>query len=100
MNITVQELKTKMDNKENIVLVDVREIHEHEEFNIGGHLIPVGSLPQMIPDLDIPQQSEIVVYCRSGNRSLMGQYLLKEAGFEDVYNLEGGMLAWREMTGE
>lgn len=98
--MTVNELKNKLDNKEDIVLVDVREVHEHEEFNIGGELIPVGTLPQMIPELNIDPAKEIVVYCRSGNRSMMGQYLLKEAGFSTVYNLEGGMIAWREMTGE
>ncbi len=100
MNITVQELKSKFDENKPISLIDVREAHEHEEFNIGGKLIPIGELPQQIPDLDIASEAEVVVYCRSGNRSMMGEYLLREAGYTNVWNLAGGMLAWQEMMGE
>ena len=51
MNITVQKLKEKMDAGEEFVLIDVREIYEHQEFNIGGTLIPMGTLPNAMDDL-------------------------------------------------
>lgn len=96
MDITVQELKQKMDQDERFVLIDVREPYEHEEFNIGGQLIPMGNFPGIIPDLDAHQDDEIIVYCRSGRRSASVQYQLQQAGFKNVRNLEGGMLAWQE----
>ena len=99
MNISVSDLKSKLDNQDIVILIDVREPYEHEEYNIGGELIPIGVLQDRIPDLDIEKDADIVVYCRSGNRSGMGQYLLKEAGFSSVLNLEGGMIAWQEMVG-
>lgn len=99
MNINVKALKQKIDSSEKIALIDVRESYEHEEFNIGGTLIPIGDLPMKISDIDIEKDAEIVVYCRSGNRSGMGQFVLREAGFTNVYNLEGGMLAWQEAFG-
>lgn len=84
-----------MDDGNAPALIDVREQYEHEEFNIGGQLIPLGDLPARIPELELETDRDIVVYCRSGQRSMMGQHLLKESGFEKVYNLEGGMLAWQ-----
>lgn len=98
MNITTEQLKKRLDNNESIHLIDVREPYEHEEFNIGGTLIPLGDLPMKLADLSMEKSETIVVYCRSGNRSGMGQFLLKEAGYADVLNLEGGMVAWEEMT--
>jgi len=61
MDINVKELKEKLDNKEDFVLIDVREPYEHEEFNIGGQLIPVGSLPNKISTLEGHKNDEIVV---------------------------------------
>ncbi len=100
MNITPQELKNKMEQGEEVVLIDVREPYEHDEFNIGGELIPIGSLTSAIPTLEHEKNAPIVVYCRSGNRSMMGQHLLKVAGFSNVLNLDGGMLAWQEMNAD
>jgi len=98
MNISVQSLREKLDQGEDISLIDVRETYEHEEFNIGGELIPIGSMTAAISELELPKDKSIVVYCRSGNRSMMGQHLLKAAGFSNVLNLEGGMLAWQDMV--
>ncbi len=97
MNISVTELKAKLATDEQISLIDVREQYEHDEYNIGGQLIPIGSLTAAIPNLELEKDETIVVYCRSGNRSMMGQHLFKAAGFSTVLNLEGGMLAWQEM---
>lgn len=96
MNITVTQLKDKLDADENLVLIDVREPYEHEEFNIGGKLIPVGNIPQALEELADYKEDEIIVYCRSGNRSGMAQQFLQQYGFSKVLNLTGGMLAWQE----
>ena len=73
MEITVQELKSKMDNKENFLLIDVREQHEYDEFNIGGKLIPLGEIMTAIADLEEHKNEEIIIHCRSGKRSFMAQ---------------------------
>ena len=96
MNINVKDLKSQLDKNEVITLIDVREGYEHEEFNIGGMLIPLGDLPMKLAAIEAEKDSKVVVYCRSGNRSGMGQFILREAGFTNVLNLEGGMLAWQE----
>jgi rhodanese-related sulfurtransferase len=96
VDITIEELHSRMKKGENITLIDVREVYENEEFNIGGSLIPIGTLMQKAPTLDIPKDTEIVVYCRSGNRSDMGKQILQMNGFENARNLLGGMLAWQD----
>ncbi len=97
MDIEVKELKTKLERGDDFVLIDVREPYEHEEFNIGGRLIPLGELPLVMDSLTEDQEMEIVVYCRSGNRSGMAKYMMEQSGYKKVRNLLGGMLAWQEM---
>ncbi len=96
MDITAQELKQKLDNGDEFVLIDVREQHEHDEFNVGGQLIPLGNVMGAIPQLQDQKDAEVVVYCRSGGRSGMAQQILQGAGFSNVRNLIGGMLTWQE----
>lgn len=100
MDITVQELKEKLDRGEDVVLIDVREPHEHEEFNVGGKLVPIGTFMNAIPDLEAHRDDEIIVYCRSGNRSSMAEHLLRASGFTNPRNLKGGMLAWQDQFGK
>jgi rhodanese-related sulfurtransferase len=96
-DITVQELKKKLENKENFVLIDVRELYEHTDFNIGGELATLSAgLMEKISELKSDQDQEIIVYCRSGNRSAMAKQLFVQAGFTNIRNLTGGILAWRE----
>lgn len=92
MDITAEELKQKLENKEDFVLIDVREDYEHQEFNVGGKLIPLGTLSLEIANLEEYKDQEVVVYCRSGNRSGMAQQMLKSQGFTNVRNLLGGMM--------
>ena len=99
MDITVQELKEKLDRGDRFVFIDVREAHEYEEFNLGAQLIPLGSIMAAIPDLEEHRSDEIVVHCRSGQRSGMAQQLLQASGFMNVRNLTGGVLAWKEVFG-
>ncbi len=99
MDIDVKELKEKREKGEDFVLIDVREPYEHEEFNIEGELIPLGNFPGVIPELEDRKDKEIILYCRSGRRSGMAQQMLQQAGFNNVRNLEGGVLAWIEEFG-
>ena len=96
-NITVDELKTKLDSGEKINLIDVREPHEFAEGHIGGRLVPVGKIQTMqVEELEDLKDEEVILYCRSGRRSMMACMVLDQLGFKDTYNMEGGILAWQE----
>ena len=100
-NISVQELKARLDAGEKINIVDVREPHEHAEFNIGGTLIPLGKIQTMqVDELEDLKNEEIVLYCRSGNRSGQACLILDTLGFTNTKNLTGGMVAWQEKIGK
>lgn len=89
-----------MDRGEEVVLIDVRQPDEHEAFNVGGQLIPLQSLPHRLEEIKQHRDDEVVVYCRSGARSGNAQRFLRQQGFKNVRNLQGGMLAWQETFGE
>lgn len=98
--ITVEELKARLDAGEEINLLDVREPDENAEFNIGGRLVPLGEIRmQALDDIEDWLNEEVVVYCRSGNRSGQAALILEQNGYEPV-NLLGGMLAWQEKYGK
>lgn len=99
MDITVQELKTKLDAKEEFIFIDVREGYEYEEFNLGAELIPLGDITNALSKYDDKKDEEIVLHCRSGQRSGMAQQFMKQAGFTNVRNLTGGVNAWKEAFG-
>jgi sulfur-carrier protein adenylyltransferase/sulfurtransferase len=92
--MTVEELKRRLDAGENLFVLDVREPHEYQICNIGGHLIPLGDLPNRVNELD--SSREIVAHCRSGVRSAKAVNFLQQAGFKKVHNLAGGILAWAD----
>jgi adenylyltransferase/sulfurtransferase len=94
--ISVEALKAKLDAKEDIFVLDVREPHEYPIANLGAPLIPVGSLEGRIAELAAQKNSEIIVHCRSGARSQKAATILKSAGFTNVSNLTGGILAWAD----
>lgn len=94
-DITVQELKQRLDAGENIHMIDVREAGERAEFNIGGEFIPLGFLIQKLDELSDMKDEEIVVYCRSGARSGLAKEFMTQRGFDKVRNLLGGMMAWQ-----
>jgi rhodanese-related sulfurtransferase len=99
-NITVEELKKRIDAGEELHIVDVREPHEHADFNIGGTLIPLGQVLSMqIDELEDLKEKEVICYCRSGNRSGQACMFLDAMGFKNTKNLVGGMLAWEEKIG-
>jgi sulfur-carrier protein adenylyltransferase/sulfurtransferase len=90
----VEELKRTLDAGEDIFVLDVREPHEYQICNIGGHLIPLGDLPKRVHELD--SSREIVAHCRSGVRSAKAVDFLRQTGFRKVRNLAGGILAWAD----
>jgi adenylyltransferase/sulfurtransferase len=92
--IQVEELKRRLDAGEDVFVLDVREPHEYQICNIGGHLIPLGDLPKRVNELD--SSREIVAHCRSGARSAKAVNFLRQAGFRKVHNLAGGILAWAD----
>lgn len=96
-NITPEEVKKRLDIGELLNLIDVREPHENAEFNIGGKLVPLGKIQSMqIDDIEDLRNKEVILYCRSGNRSGMAAMTLDQLGFTNTKNLTGGMLAWQE----
>ncbi|GAB2540269.1 rhodanese-like domain-containing protein [Rufibacter soli] len=96
-NITAAELKQRLANHETPIIIDVREPWEHEEQSIAGSkLIPLGSLPERIHELEEFKDQEVLVHCRSGKRSATAQAIMQQQGFKNVRNVEGGMLAYNE----
>ncbi|MEY2479773.1 MAG: sulfur-carrier protein adenylyltransferase/sulfurtransferase [Verrucomicrobiota bacterium] len=94
--ISVQQLKQKLDAREAIELIDVREQFEHEIARIGGaKLIPLGDLPERVNEIK-RNGTVVVVHCHTGARSAQAVEFLQRSGFTDVFNLEGGIDAWSE----
>jgi sulfur-carrier protein adenylyltransferase/sulfurtransferase len=92
--ITVEELKRRLDAKEDFVLVDVREPHEYKICNLNGNLIPLGEIPRRVNELD--PAKEMVIHCHHGGRSARAVAFLRQAGFTKVSNLAGGIHAWAD----
>ena len=92
--LTVKELKRRLDAGEEVFILDVREPYEYQIANIGGKLIPQNDVPQRLAEID--REREIVVQCRSGGRSQKIAEFLKQAGYPKVINLAGGILAWSD----
>ena len=94
--ISVEEVKERLNKGEQLHLVDVREPSENAEFNIGGTLLPLGEIRNYNTDaIDDLKNEEVILYCRSGNRSGIATQILEQMGFANVKNLTGGMLAWK-----
>ncbi len=93
--INVTDLKKLIDEKADIQLIDVRETWENEMANIGGELIPMGEVVEKVDK--ISKDKQVIIYCRSGRRSANVIVLLEQMHqFDNLYNLEGGILAWSD----
>ena len=92
--VTVQELKQKIDNKDDFQLIDVRETFEYETSNLEGENIPLGGI--LIESDKISTDKPVIMQCRSGKRSAAAVMQLEQLGFTNLYNLKGGILAWAE----
>jgi molybdopterin/thiamine biosynthesis adenylyltransferase/rhodanese-related sulfurtransferase len=94
--VSVEELKRRLDAKEDIFVLDVREPHEYQIANLGATLIPLGDVERRVGELAAQKDREVVVHCRSGGRSQKAALMLKNAGFTNVSNLAGGIGAWSD----
>jgi rhodanese-related sulfurtransferase len=96
-NISPEEVKSRLDKGEKLNLVDVRRPEETAEYNIGGIALPLGNIQNMqTEDIEDLKNEEVILYCRSGNRSGIAAMILDQMGFSNTKNLSGGMLAWRK----
>lgn len=101
--ISPQELLDKLKNKEDMLLLDVREHGEFENGHIkGAHLVPRGIIeavadpayPRHLPELAAARDRQVVVYCATSGRSAMAAAVLQMMGFKNVLNLDGGYTRW------
>lgn len=93
-HIAPADLKVLLE-KEDIFLVDVREPEEHNDYNIGGILIPLSNI--LAHHQQIPTTQTVIIYCKKGIRSQIAiQRLEEKFGFNNLINLRGGMDAWRK----
>lgn len=94
---TVEEVKARLSAGEPLNLLDVREPGEREEYNIGGTHLPMSNIMNFETEvIDHLKDQELIVYCRSGNRSQQACMFLEQCGFTNTYNLAGGMNEWRK----
>jgi molybdopterin/thiamine biosynthesis adenylyltransferase/rhodanese-related sulfurtransferase len=92
--ITPEELKRRLDTGDKPFILDVREPHEYQICNIGGHLIPLGELQKHLGELD--RNRDIIAHCKMGGRSAKAVDLLRQSGFTKAVNLKGGIIAWAD----
>lgn len=92
--LTSQEIKTWIATGKDFALIDVREDWERDAFNIGGLHIPMGELMGRIHE--IPTDKDVVLYCEKGIRTVIAIQRLEASGFHNLFNLSGGMKAWKE----
>ena len=92
--ISVDELNDLIQSNADFQLIDVREPSEYEGANINGELIPMNTIPQHVDK--VSKDKQVVIMCRSGKRSANVVNYLEQQGFENLYNLEGGIMAWAQ----
>ena len=92
--VTVQELKEMIDRQDDFQLIDVREPFEYEVSNLNGLNIPLAGI--IIESDKISKDKPVVLQCRSGKRSAQAVLLLEQQGFDNLANLAGGILAWKD----
>lgn len=92
--VTVEELKQMQDSNADFQLIDVREEFEYEFSNLGGLHIPLAGI--VAGQDQLSRDKQVIIHCRSGKRSAQAVQLLERAGFDNLYNLKGGILAWKE----
>lgn len=94
--ISVEQLKGRLDGGSKPFILDVREPHEYAIVNLGAPLIPVGQIGQRLAELPQDRNTEIVVHCKTGGRSQKAAQELKANGYTNVQNLAGGITAWAD----
>ena len=92
--VTVQELKSMIDNNDDFQLIDVREPFEYEVSNLNGLNIPLAGI--LIEADKVSKDIPVIIQCRSGKRSAQAVMMLEQQGYTNLSNLQGGILAWKE----
>ncbi|MBS1657589.1 MAG: rhodanese-like domain-containing protein [Chitinophagales bacterium] len=95
--ISVHELKERLDKGERLIVIDVREEWEHQEFNIGAINIPLSIFMTKLEELSEYRDEEVIVHCKMGGRSLQAGLILEQMGFHNVKNVVGGMEEWKRI---
>ncbi|TVQ15567.1 MAG: rhodanese-like domain-containing protein [Balneolaceae bacterium] len=93
-DITVQELSEKLKNGDEIFILDVREEFEYDISNLSGFIIPLPELENRMYELEDKKDMEVIVHCRTGERSVDAVKILVEYGFKNPKNLLGGINQW------
>jgi sulfur-carrier protein adenylyltransferase/sulfurtransferase len=97
--ITVTDLKGKLDRGEDFLLLDVREQKEYDIARIpGSTLVPLSVIQQRVSELEDMKDREIVIHCKLGGRSMQACQFLESLGFKNLVNLTGGITAWSEQV--
>ena len=98
--ITPEQLKARIDAGEKLNIIDVREPAEYEAYNINAQLIPLGKIQGMqFDEIEDLKDAELIIHCKMGGRSMQACMILEQAGFKNVVNLTGGMVAWQQQFG-
>ncbi len=95
-DIDCTELKRRMSHSEKLNVLDVREINEYQQINIGGQNLPLATIPHNLAELDKFKDQELIVYCQTGIRSGMVKQFLQQQGFSKVRNLLGGIVEYHK----
>ena len=93
-DIQCTEMRQRMSGTEKLNVIDVREINEYKQINIGGQNLPLATIPHNLAELDKFKDQELIVYCQSGVRSGMAKKYLEQQGFTKVRNLLGGIVEY------
>ncbi len=96
-DISVEQLKELIEGENPINFFDVREEYEYEADNLGAILLPLGEIPDRMDEFEAMKGQDIYIHCRSGARSGNAKQFLISQGFENVHNVLGGIVAYREM---
>jgi rhodanese-related sulfurtransferase len=100
-SILPEQLKARLDAGEKLNIIDVREPSEYAEYNISGKLIPLGQIQVLqIDEIEHLKNEEVIIHCKVGGRSTQACMILETAGFTNVVNLVGGMVAWKAKFGQ
>jgi rhodanese-related sulfurtransferase len=96
-NINAPEMASRLQNKEHLHLLDVREVIEYHTYNVGGANVPLSTLPNALAGLSYNKTDEIIVICKAGLRSKTAQSILQQNGYTNVRNLAGGLMALQKI---
>ncbi|QDU78998.1 putative adenylyltransferase/sulfurtransferase MoeZ [Polystyrenella longa] len=97
LEMSCEQVKAKLDNNDDFLLLDVREEDEYQTVHVeGATLVPMSQIQDRVGELDPQKDSEVVVYCHHGGRSMKVMLWLRKQGFSKAINMSGGIDEWAE----